>query len=185
MKSMLIVFFIIFFILLILILPFKARLMAHINLLDLKGFYSLKIFKIRLLTGKIYITNGELKIDNEIDKITTEYDSDFDKAFSKFILKEIDIKKMEIFFTGGFVDDSYASAIMCGTISSAVQTAYSYLTQKYYNVKLYQDINPTFNEDNLELTFDIVVSVSIFGLLKSVIKSAISLKKLKENNNER
>lgn len=182
---MLIVFFVVLFVLLIIILPFKARLMVHVNILDLKGFYSLKIFKIRLLTGRVLIIDGELKIDNEIDKITIEYDSDFDKTFSKYILKEIDIKKMEIFFTGGFVDNSYASAIMCGTISSVVQIIYSYLTQKYYNVKLYQDIDPTFNEDNLELTFDIVVSISIFALLKSAIQSAISLKNLKENKNER
>ena len=65
-----------------------------------------------------------------------------------------------------------------------VQSLYSYLTQKYDYVRLYENIVPTFNENNLELTFDIVLSISIFKIFVSIIKSNIANNKFKERKNE-
>ena len=40
-----------------------------------------------------------------------KYNKDFIKAVSKEILSRIDIDKIELFFSGGFVDDSLMSII--------------------------------------------------------------------------
>lgn len=184
MKSVLIVFFAVLLFLLIIILPFKVRLMAHFNLLELKGYYCFKILFIKFLNGRIIEKDGELVMENSVNVMDKSNNKEFMKQLSSEIISTIDVKKVEMFFTGGLVDNSFSSAILCGSVSSFVETIYSYFSQKYDCVKLYKDIVPTFNQDNLELTFDIVLGLSLFGIAKSLIQAHIKTKKIKESKNE-
>lgn len=136
-----------------------------------------------MFCGMLYMDSGKIKMENEKSVFYQNVDRNFLIKFLVEVLSRLDVNKIEIFFTGGFVDDSYLSAIMCGTVSSMVQSLYSVLSQKYENVRMIEDVKPTFNESNLELTVECVVSVSLFEILVSVIK-ANSLKKLKESKNE-
>lgn len=178
---MLIVFFVLMLIILLMVFPFKVRFMSHFNILKMKGYYSIKILFIRLLCGMIYTANGKLYVSNLADAITPRYTSPFMKKFVREILSRVDVKKIEIFFTGGFAGDSFSSAILCGSITSAIQTFYSYLSQKYEKVKLYEDVSPTFDKDNLEFTCDIALSISIIQILIAIFASALKVKKAKEN----
>lgn len=170
---------------LILVFPFKTRVMGHVNLLELKCYYSVKSWIIKLLCGKIEIENGALEMTNEETLLSGSYDNDFMKKVFGELITRLDVKKVEIFFTGGFKENSYASAIMCGTIVSLVESLYGYLSLKFEDVKMYKDISPTFDENNLELTLDLVVSFSIFGIVKSLLVAGKKTKKLKEIENER
>ena len=85
-------------------------------------------------------------------------------------------------FALGLVEEDTASAI---NTSSASMTFFSVISQKYECAKLYEDIKPTFGSDNLELTVDAVVGVSLFQIFCSIISAAIANNKLKENKNER
>ena len=184
MKNLLIVFFIVLLILCVLFFSFKTRMMAHFNFLSLKGFYSFKIWRLKLLCGMIEKNDsGELTIINTNNILKGDFNKPFMKELSKEISSRVDVKKIEIFFTGGFVDDSFTSAILCGTVSSLVQSVYSYLSLKYDDVRLYDDIDPTYNESNLEITFEAVISISIFKLIMSLIKANIKTKR-KEIKNE-
>ncbi len=127
--------------------------------------------------------DGELKMENSVNFMDGYYNGNFVKEFSKQIISRIDIKKVELFFTGGIVDNSFSSAIMCGSISSIIQTLFSFLSQKYEGVKLYKDISPTFDENNLELTFDGVISISLLAIFLSAIAALFKSNK-KENKNE-
>ena len=172
MKELLIVFFIINVIIMAMAFPFKTRMMFHTNLLNAKGFYSFKIMKIRLLTGRFYIDKGEgFTIENSVDIFSKNINKPFVKNLIKEMGKKVDIKKVELFFTGGFKEDSYSSAIMCGFVSSAVQTIYSMIYERFEDVKLYEDVNVTFDEDNVDLTFDIVIKISLIAILKSIFKA--------------
>lgn len=184
MRNVLIVFFIIAFVFLIIIFPFKTRLMGHLNLVDLKCYYSLKAWMLKLLCGKIESEDGKLKMTNEETLFSKTYDSEFVKIVGKEIISEIDIKKMEIFFTGGFKEDSFSSALMCASIISFVESFYGFLSLKYDNVKMYKDITPTFDENNLELTLDIVVSISLWRIVKCLLNAGKKVNKLKELKNE-
>lgn len=53
------------------------------------------------------------------------------------------------------------------------------------NVKLYNDIKPTFGQDNFELTFDIVLSISFIQIISAVFAAAIENKKERRVLNER
>lgn len=177
MRNLLIVFFVLILLLMVLIFPIKSRCMAHFNLLEKKGFYSIKIFVFKILCGMVYIKNGKLFADNVSNALFDSYSSPFMKKFIAELMAKMDVKKMEVFFTGGFKENSFSSAILCGGLSSAVHTFYSYLSQKYEGVKLYEDIKPTFGKDNLELTFDIVISISLFQIIMAVFAAAIKNRK--------
>ena len=179
MKNILIVFFIVLFIISVLVFPFKIRAMGHFNLVKLVGVYSLKIMFLKILTGRVKFENEELQVENLANILENEKNADFSKQLMINICKRIDIKKIELYFKAGFCDDSFSSAIVCGGVSSFIKTVYSVLTQKYYNVKLYEDIDPTFSQDNLELTFDAVISISFISLIVSLISSAIKNKEIK------
>ncbi len=183
MRNLLIVFFITILLLLLIFLPFKTRLMFHLNLFETKTYYSLKVIFIKILCGMVFMKDGKLYVSN-IDGPITFSSSKFTRFLILNILSKIDVKKVEIFFTGGFADNSFNSALLCGSVSAVVQTFYSILSQKFENVKLYEDIAPTFNKDNLEVTVDVVVSLSIFQLFVSIISAAFRNNKLKESKNE-
>ena len=180
MKSMLIVFFIAILFLLFIMFPFKLRMMSHTNLIEMNCFYCFKFWRIKLLCGKAQLSaEGKLKFQNSNNLFSGDIDKNFAKELSKEVLEKIDIKKIELFFKGGFIEDSYVSALVCGGVKSAVQGFYAFLSQKYENVKMYEDVTPTFYETNFELTFDIVISVSLLQILISIIKAnRIKKKKL-------
>ena len=184
MQKVLIVFFIVFFVIMVLVFPFKTRAMAHINFLELKCFYSVKIWIVKILCGMANLENDRLNVFNEKTLFSGDFDEKF-KTFAKMVLEKIDVKKVELYFSGGFVDNSFSSAIVCGSVLSIVESIYGYLSLKYGDVKMYKDIEPTFKEDNLELTIDFVASISVIGLIIAGIKSKRELKKLKEMYNER
>ena len=184
MRNLLIVFLIICIIFLIIFFPFKTRVMGHVNLLEMKCYYSVKSWIIKLLCGKIIVDNGKIKMTNDDTILTGDVDKLFVKKMVGEIMSKLDIKKIEIFFTGGFKENSFSSAIICGSILSIVETLYGNLSLSFDNIKMYKDIKPTFDEDNLELTIDIVVSMSLIKILNCFLKVGKKTKKLKEINNE-
>lgn len=184
MRNLLIVFFIICLFFLIILFPFKTRMMGHINLVEMKCYYSIKSWILKLLCGKIYIENGKLEMLNEDTLLSKNYNKKFMKIMTNEVLSKIDVKKVEIFFTGGFKENSFSSAIMCGTVLSLVQTLFGYLSLKFDDVKMYEDIDTTFDETSLELTLDVVVSISLFKLVICFLNSGNKIKKLKEIKNE-
>ena len=184
MRNLLIVFFVLGLIVLIVLFPFKTRFMGHINLLEKKCYYSVKSWMIKLFCGKICIEDGKLQMNNLDTFLTGDIDKDFIKQISAEILGKLDVKKVEIFFTGGFKENSFSSAIICGIVLSAVETLYGYLSLSFDDVKMYKDVNPTFDEDNLELTLDIVVSISLMQLIKCFFKASNNVKEIKEVKNE-
>ena len=158
--------------------------MGHVNILELKCYYVVKSWIVKLLCGKIMFENGEIKMTNEQTLLSGSYNKPFVKNLTGEIMDRLDVKKIELFFTGGFKENSFSSAIVCGGVLSVVETLYGYLSLSFDNVKMYKDIKPTFNEDNLELTADVVVSISLVQILKSLLSAGTKSQKLKEVNNE-
>ena len=51
--------------------------MGHINLIDLKCYYSLKTWIIKLLCGKIIVDNGKIEMTNDNTILTGDVDKIF------------------------------------------------------------------------------------------------------------
>ena len=158
--------------------------MGHVNLIDLKCYYSLKAWVLKILCGKIEMENGKLKMTNDETIFSKTYENEYVKLVGREILSELDIKKLEVFFTGGFKENSFSSAIMCGVMISFVETLFGTLSLKYDDVKMYKDIKPTFDENNLELTLDVVVSISLWRIVWCMLNAGKKINKLKELENE-
>ena len=126
MRNLLIVFFIICFLVMSIFFPFKTRLMGHLNLIDLKCYYSLKAWIFKILSGKIIFENGKIEMFNEDTIFYKTYNKDYAKILGKEILLSIDIKKLEFYFTGGFKENSFSSAIVCGSVISLIESIFSY-----------------------------------------------------------
>lgn len=184
MRNLLIVFFVICFLMMVVFFPFKTRLMGHLNLIDLKCFYSLKAWVIKLLSGKIVFENGKFDMFNEETILSKSYNSEYTKLVGKEILSSLDIKKLELFFVGGIKENSFSSAMICGSVISLVETIFAYFSLKYDDAKMYKDIKPTFYENNLEFTMDIVVSISLWKMARCFLLAGNNLKKLKELKSE-
>lgn len=153
--------------------------------MEMKGYYSFKVWRLKLLCGMIFLNDlGELEVANANNLFNGEYNKTFLKTVTKEIVKSIDVEKIELFFTGGFAENSFMSAMLCGGMSSLVQTLYGYLSLNYENVRLFEDINPTYNESNFELTFDGVVKISILQICVSLIKAQKIKNKLEKSGNE-
>lgn len=164
-------------------MPFKIRLMGHFNLMELKGFYCFKVLMFKVLNGRITKKESGIVMENSINFMDGKIGKEYMKKFTSEIVSRTDVKKVELYFTGGIRDNSFSSAIICGGVSSFVQTVYGYLSHKFDNVSLFSDVSPTFNEDNLELTFDACISISILSIIISAIKAGSKQKK--ESKNER
>lgn len=177
MRELLIVFFIVVLVIMAMAFPFKTRILTHINFLNTKGYYNLKVMRIKLLTGRFFIDESDgFMIENSVDFLSQNYNKPFVKQLLKEIALRLEVKKVEAYYTGGLKDDSYLSALLGGAVSSIIRTGYSYFSEKYENVKLYEDVEVTFFDNNLEFTFDIVVSISLFGIFKSIIKANKQIK---------
>ena len=90
--------------------------MGHFNIFELKGYYCFKVLFFKFLNGRITMQNDGLKMENSVNFMDGYYNGNFLKELSKQIIKRIDIKKIEVFFTGGVSNDSFTSAIMCGSV---------------------------------------------------------------------
>ena len=179
MTKLLIVFFSVLLVLVLIIIPFKIRLMGHFNIFELKGYYCFKVFFFKFLNGRITMQDDGLKMENSVNFMDGYYNGGFVKELSRQVINRIDIKKIEVFFTGGIIDNSFSSALMCGSVASIVETAFGI----FEGIKLYKDIKPTFNENNLELTFDGVISISLLAIFFALIATVFKSNK-KERNNE-
>ena len=57
--------------------------MCHVNVFDMKGFYSIKIWRFNFICGKIYSNpDGKIKSENSIGVINKEYDKNFVKLLA-------------------------------------------------------------------------------------------------------
>ena len=83
MRTLLIVFFVICLFFLIAFMPFKTRFMGHVNILELKCYYVVKSWIVKLLCGKIMFENGEIKMTNEQTLLSGSYNKPFVKKRNK------------------------------------------------------------------------------------------------------
>ena len=121
---------------------------------------------------------------NEDSFLTKSYKNDFVKLMGREVLSEMEIRKVDIYFSGGFKEDSFSSALMCGFVISIVESVYGFLSLKFDDVKMFKDIKPTFEENNLEFSFDLVISISLWRIVGCFFSAGKKIKDLKELKNE-
>lgn len=177
MKTCLIVFFTIILIILLITYPLKIVVKFHINVLTQRAFYSIKFIFVKLLCGTAYIQNKRLIIQNSHNLIYNTQNKEFQTQLLKCILPKIDITKLQIYFSGGIANNAYQTAMICGYMYSITSAIFSYFITKNNFINVFQDIDPQYGKDCLDITTKAIVQ---FSLLDVIIAMLGATKKYKE-----
>ncbi len=179
MKAGLVAFLVGLLLFLLLAYPFKINFKLHINFINLKSFYSLKVLFIKLLCGTTYIEQNNLIIQNTHNLVYNS-SKDAQKQMREMtnIAKKIEISKVQIFFTGGIEDNAYQTAMICGYMYAISSALISYIITTNPYVDIFQDIDPVYNKNALDLTAKCILKISILDILIALLESR---KQFKEN----
>ena len=100
------------------------------------------------------------------------------------IVKKISVDKLNLFFCGGVKDDAYTTAMLCGYVYAISSALISKIITKHNCISVYQDIDPIYNEDALDLTLKCLIQISILDVLSALVSAKKEYKELgygKEN----
>lgn len=167
MKDVVLLFAIILFVLLVLIYPFKFKIALHLNVFDMVGFVAIRAFWFKLFSGKFIVDeNGKFVLEKKNKKKTKKKKpiSLLSEYFS-VILKRLNVKKFEWYFTCGSNTNASFVSLLCGYVLSLDAIVSGILLDKYKHVKIYNDIDPIYNEDRFEASASIVVSFCLLDML--------------------
>lgn len=149
----------------------------HLNLIEFKSFYSLKVLFVKLLCGTTYIQNNKLIIQNTHNLISALAKNKQQQMVQiKGFISKITIAKMQIFFSAGVQNNAYQTAIICGYFYSISSALAGYLISKNNYINIYQDIDPQYNKDALEITIKSIVEISLLDVFLALISSKIKSK---------
>ena len=172
-KSMKVVFFIIatiLFVICIIVYPFKMKGAVHINIVENIGFAVVKVFNIRLFSGRLKMTSGgKLSLEKEKNKKKNNKNKTLKHHYFLSLMKKVEVKKAELFFNGGTERDVYLVSIVSGYINVFVTSIFAVFMNKYKHMKTFISVEPDFERDRLELTASGVISFSLLDMFLSFI----------------
>lgn len=173
--------FIFLLLFLILILPFKIKIGLHINVLENKGFYLIKVLFIKMLCGRVRIKEGKLEFENNNDLIFKKSKDEvyLNKVFM-CLLSEMEICDLQIFIEFGNKSDAAQTAIFCGALESVLSGLFAVLKTKFNYMYQFLDIDTNYNKDALEATVGTIISISLWQILKCLIKAKYELRNLEK-----
>ncbi len=178
MKTCLIVFLSIILFVILITYPFKFVVKFHINILTKQAFYSIKVAFIKLLCGTTYIEDGQLIIQNSHNLIYTTQNKEFQTQLLKCILPQINVTKLQLFFSGGISSDAYQTAMLCGYIYSISSAIFSYFITKNNFINIFQDIDPQYGKDALDITAKAIIEFSLLDIIVCAIKATSQYKEI-------
>lgn len=166
MRIALVVFLVLILVYIVLALPFPIKFKCHVNGIKLLSFYSIKFWFFKVLCGKAYIEDNKFIMQNTHNHIySNDKNAIKQQVFLKSIIKRISVHRAELYFTGGMQDDAYVSAMLCGYVQVISSALISVIITKNPFVNIFQDIDPTFNKDNLDFSAKILLEISILDIL--------------------
>ena len=176
MKICLVIFLCVLLFFILLAYPIKAVAKIHINLVDLKAFYSIKVLFVKLLCGTTYIEDNQLIIQNTHNLFPPMKEPKKQLLIIENILKRISIDTCHLYFCGGIKDNAYQTAMVCGYIQAITVALFCVLITKNNCINIFQDIDPQYNKDALDVTVKCVIEISILDVLAALIVSLFSYK---------
>ena len=178
--------FIVLLVLYILIYPFKVKGAIHFNVFEEIGFISIKVFCFRIFSAKISLDeNGKFHLQTPgKPKKKKKKPKTLMASYFVTIGKRLEIKKFEWYFTCGSNENAQFVSMLCGYILSLDAILSAILLERYKHVKIFNDIDPIYNEDRLEVSSSVVVSFRLLDMIVGVVIAYKNyLKVLKERKN--
>ena len=173
-----------FFIVLLCFLPIKLKGKFNFNLLTLSGAFGLFLYKFNIINEEIWIKHKKIimKKDKQVESKEISFDSEeliFAKVFFKQIVDKIRLKEILTIYNLG-AGDALSSAMIAGHINSIVVILYSIIKSSKPTASLGLQDNVSFNQTVCQFAFKIVLSISLFDIAYSFIRSVILTRRLKK-----
>lgn len=179
MKIYLVVFLAVLLLFVLLGYPFKVCAKVHINLIKFKAFYSLKVMFIKLLCGTTYIEDNNLIIQNTHNLIyNSQQNTKKQMLIMQNIAKRISVAKLQVYFSGGVKNNAYQTAMLCGYAYAITSAMLAYLITKNNCINIFQDIDPQYSSDALDITLKCVLEISMLDVIGALIVSAFKFKEV-------
>lgn len=154
------------FLVIVLLVPLPAKLQFMLDTSTKSLYYSLTALKINLSHGKLYLLD-----DFSVSKITTTskiMKSNDPKLMQQLLLIKMlsyfKIKDIVFLLDGGLTQDAFATSMLIGSFQSLVLSLLPQATQSKIDIQ----INPSYNETNLNIASKIKISLSIFSIIISI-----------------
>lgn len=169
MKSYILVFAIIMLIFLVLIYPFRIRISLHLDFFRLVGFVSVKAYFLKLFSGKLIVDDqNKIKLVQEKKKNKKSKPTYLLNIYFTSLLKRLTVKDFEWYFSCGSDTDANFVSLICGYVLAFDAVFSGILLNRYKHVEIFNDVDPSFEKDSLEISTKIIVCFSIFDVLWSL-----------------
>lgn len=180
MKAIIIIVLVILVLFLILIYPLRLRVQGHINVLSNICIYSIKVMFISIVVGrcKLSLTNG-IDIENMVNRMPKDIKHPhLVEIFNSQLIKRVNITKLDIYFTFGSSTNAYTTAMVCGAMQSISSSLISFILNKNKYANIFQDITPSYTEDECEISTQVRLQLTLLDIIKSFITAKKEYKKL-------
>lgn len=178
MKTCLVVLLCILLLIILITYPFKVSVKFHINAITKQAFYSIKVAFVKLLCGTTYIEDNHLIIQNSHNLIYTTQNKEFQTQLLKCVIPQLSVTKLQIYFCGGISNDAYKTAMLCGYIYSITSAIFTFFITKNNFINIFQDIDPQYGRDALDITAKAIIEFSILDAIISIIKATTRYKEI-------
>ena len=172
-----------FFIILISFFPIKLEGRGAFNLFDLTGAFGFFLYDIKLDHQEIWIKHRKIiaKKNDDVESKEIELDSDeilFLKMFIAQIKDKIRLRLISVFYNIG-LDDAFASAMAGGYINSLILILFTAIKNSKPTASLGVYDTISYNKRICQFSVRLILSISLFDVAYSFIRSVILTKKIK------
>lgn len=159
--------------LMLIVFPFLISYEIKINLLRLKGVFTLIIFSKIKLQFKLRVKNGYIYIyHNRKEKRYKLTDKNFNVIFFVNLIKQLYFRHqlcvLDIFSNFGYMNDACVSAVGVGYIDVISKCVLSKIKNNKKSAHIFVNVDAKYNQDICSIRVKSSVRVSIWDLLFSI-----------------
>ena len=171
----------IFITLLILFVPFKVKVKVSYDALKNNGVVAFKLGFVTLFVGKLKVSFNKLIVNYAKDKtyITSitnfKNSNNFTDNFLINIYDAIKVNTFKLYANIGYKEDAFVTAMIVGCIDVPIGVALGWLKNKKPRAKVVSCIYPSFITNKLFVGVSSSVSISLFVVVSSFVKSVLKI----------
>lgn len=151
------------------------------NVLDFSGAFGIFLYKKKVMHEQFWLKGKKIitKSDNEIETKEIDFQSSeviFIQTLSQEIKDKTKLKEISIYYNIGF-KDAFLSAMFAGFINLAITIFLTNVKNQKPTASLSLNDTVSYNREVCQLAVKLIMSISLFDIVYSLINSIILSKK--------
>ena len=187
MKLWLLITLIILLLILMVIIPFKIKVIVHVDYLNLNLYYLVNFLFINFLCGKASLDESMgARVQNKSNILFKKSDGDDDPNLAVYeYIKRMKVVNINFYKSYGMSSDSMRTALVCAIDKILYDVLGYFLLCKNIVMNTYGYVEPRFTEDENKTSIYAVIKISILDVIISLISAKLRVSKIKrkEKNN--